>query len=133
MLSVIIAGLSAVAYASNTVLASNYIPTICYKIRQHWNPPPKYAGEQLIISFRVYRNGAISDLKCQAANDPKYLNWRAAMTAVKSALPFPCPSQDFFQEKKQYAEVRIDLSGFYYFKGYPSKKQNTRQMFDRLR
>lgn len=108
--SMIFMELLAFAYAADTVLASNYIAFVCKKIREHWHPPPDYAGQSLIVSFRVYRNGSISNLTCKAVNDPKYVNWRAAMIAVRSSLPFPCPAADFFQKNRQSAEVSIDLS-----------------------
>lgn len=108
--SMIFMELLAFAYAADTVLAANYVRIVCKKIREHWHPPPDYSGQTLIVSFRVYRNGSISNLSCKAVNDPKYVNWRAAMMAVRSALPFPRPAADFFQQNRDFADLSIDLS-----------------------
>ncbi len=66
LLFVVTIEFSAVAYADDAVLASNYLGMVCKKMREHWHPPANYRGESLVVSFRVHRDGSISNLTCRS-------------------------------------------------------------------
>lgn len=67
---------------------SYYIDQLLSKIDSKWTRPPLGDGVRAIISFRIGRNGSLSDL--EVAESSGYNSFDlAALRAVQNAAPFP--------------------------------------------
>jgi hypothetical protein len=114
--TIYIVSISVIAYDEKHIPASYYISYLSNKIKNNWHPPKEYAGEHLIVSFRIYPNGTISNLDCKKIYDPRFILWKAVSEAIRKCLPFPPPPDELLDKRLRYFRVSFDMSAFYYLK-----------------
>ena len=65
-----------------------YLAAVKRKIVEQWNPPPVEVAVQVVVKFRLHRNGAVSGVAVEQSSGNDYYDL-AAKRAVLSAEPLP--------------------------------------------
>lgn len=86
-----------------------YLNLMRFRIKDNWKPPPGHQKKQsAIVSFRVLRNGKISNIKVERSSG-HFIFDQAAQRAIHYASPLPPLPPEFYEN---HLSVHIEFEGF---------------------
>ncbi len=88
-----------------------YMSKLQKKIKAQWNPPKDIQSNQLVVKFKVYRDGSVQKLALLASTgNPEHD--KSGMKAIENAAPFaPLPSK--FKRKAVTIQFTFDYNAFH--------------------
>jgi|AGTN01.1.fsa_nt_gi TonB family C-terminal domain len=96
------------AIAVSTPCAANadapYIQSVEKSVRRCWNPPKETVPYKVTVNFRVWKNGAVTDLTVHNSSGSSGAD-EAALRAVRQAAPFA----GLPEGTAEFMEIEFDL------------------------
>ena len=87
---------------------AEYMKNMQKSIKEHWQPVELTQFETSTVSYRIHKDGKITNVKVRKSSGSKQLN-RAAINTIKSIKKLP-PLPKAIQTEKDYIEIDFDFN-----------------------